>query len=179
MDSSHARPSIQPERANRGVSQTDGSTGVRKRNRLLNGDQQSRIAHALAQDRGQDARAGGLGSRAVCSRTPGRRLLGQLLERSSHVETDCDRRGDTGHHVRNRFTVVARRRVCRGRRTQEVYRTLTQQAAMTIRELTDLVDANWVHAAITIAAGKAEQGSRGRRMVEARRRLVGYDESMW
>jgi hypothetical protein len=60
-----------------------------------------------------------------------------------------------------------------------VYRTLTQQDAMTIRELTDLVDAKWVDAAITIAAGKAEQRSRGRRMVEARRRLVGYYESMW
>jgi len=42
---------------------------------------------------------------------------------------------------------------------------------MTIRELTDLVDHNGLHAAITIAAGKAEQRSRGCRMVEARRRL--------
>jgi hypothetical protein len=36
---------------------------------------------------------------------------------------------------------------------------------MTIRELTDLVDANGLHAAITIAAGNAEQRSRGRRML--------------
>ena len=50
---------------------------------------------------------------------------------------------------------------------------------MTIRELTDLVDVNGLHAAITIAAGKAEQRSRGRRMVEARRRLVGHYKSMW
>ena len=35
---------------------------------------------------------------------------------------------------------------------------------MTIRELTDLVDANGLHATITIAVGNAEQRSRGRRM---------------
>ena len=65
-----------------------------------------------------------------------------------------------------------------GRRTPEVYRTLTQQAAMTIRQLTDLVDAHGLHAAITIGAGKAEQRNRGRRMVEANRRLVGHYKSM-
>ena len=50
---------------------------------------------------------------------------------------------------------------------------------MTIRELTDLVDAHGMHAAITIGAGKAGQRSRGRRMVEANRRLVGHYQSMW
>jgi hypothetical protein len=95
-----------------------------------------------------------------------RRVLAQLLERSSHVETDGDRRESSDAEF------------AAGRRTPEVYRTLNQQAAMTIRELTDLVDAKWVHAAITIPAGKAKQRSRGRRMVEARRRLVGYYESM-
>jgi hypothetical protein len=96
-----------------------------------------------------------------------RRVLAQLLERSSHVETDLYRRESS------RDAEFAA-----GRRTPEVYRTLNQQTAMTIRELTDLVDAKWVPAPITIPAGKAEQRSRGRRMVEARRRLVGYYESM-
>jgi hypothetical protein len=49
---------------------------------------------------------------------------------------------------------------------------------MTIRQLSDLADANGLHAAITIAGGKAEQRSRARRMVAVRRRLVGYYESM-
>jgi hypothetical protein len=62
--------------------------------------------------------------------TARRRLLGQLLERSSHVETDCDRESSRDAEF------------AAGRRTPEVYKTLNQQAAMTIRELTDLVDAN-------------------------------------
>lgn len=49
---------------------------------------------------------------------------------------------------------------------------------MSISELGDLIEAHGLHAAIRIAAGKAEQRSRGRRMVAARRRLVEYYESM-
>jgi hypothetical protein len=79
--------------------------------------------------------------------TARRRLLGQLLERSSHVETDCDRESSRDAEF------------AAGRRTPEVYRTLTQQAAMTIRELSDLADANGLHAAITIAGGKANSAA--------------------
>ena len=44
----------------------------------------------------------------------------------------------------------------------------TAQAGMSISELGDLIEAHGLHAAIRIAAGKAEQRSRGRRMVAAR-----------
>ncbi len=55
----------------------------------------------------------------------------------------------------------------------EVYRTVTQQAAMTIRELTDLVDANGLHAAITIAVGTRNSAA------VATGCLVGFYESRW
>ena len=46
-----------------------------------------------------------------------------------------------------------------------------------ISELGDLVEAHGRDAAIRIAVGKVEQRDRGRHLVEARRRLVGYYES--
>ena len=64
-----------------------------------------------------------------------------------------------------------------GRRTAEAVRTLASQAGLTISELGDLVESHGRDAAIRIAVGKVEQRSRGRRMVEARRRLIGYYES--
>jgi hypothetical protein len=54
-----------------------------------------------------------------------------------------------------------------------VYRTVTQQAAMTIRELTDLVVANGLHAAITIAVGTRNSAA------VATGCLVGFYESIW
>jgi hypothetical protein len=67
-----------------------------------------------------------------------------------------------------------------GLRGAEVFRSLTQQAGMTIRELTDLVEAHGRDAAIKIAVGRVvERRSRGRHLVAARRRLVEHYESMW
>jgi hypothetical protein len=64
-----------------------------------------------------------------------------------------------------------------GRRTAEALRTLASQAGLTISELGDLVESRGRDAAIRIAVGRVEQRNRGRHLVEARRRLVGYYES--
>ena len=50
---------------------------------------------------------------------------------------------------------------------------------MTIRELTDLVEAHGRDAAIKIAVGRVERRSRGRHLVAARRRLVEHYANMW
>jgi hypothetical protein len=58
-----------------------------------------------------------------------------------------------------------------------VFRGLIAQANMTTKEFADLADSRGLPAAIRIAVGQVEQRNRGRHLVEARRRLVGYYES--
>ena len=65
------------------------------------------------------------------------------------------------------------------RRGAEVFRSLCSQAGITVRELTDLVDAHGLPEPIRLAVGKAERRKHGRHLVAARRRLVKYYESMW
>jgi hypothetical protein len=59
-----------------------------------------------------------------------------------------------------------------GRRSAEVFRSLTVQAGMSLRELSDLVESHGLNTAVRLAVGQAELRKRGHRMVEARRRLV-------
>jgi hypothetical protein len=58
-----------------------------------------------------------------------------------------------------------------------VFRSLCAQANMSTQQFADLAESRGLHAAIRIAVGQVEQRSRGRRMVEYRRRLLDYYES--
>jgi hypothetical protein len=65
-----------------------------------------------------------------------------------------------------------------GRRSSpEVIRSLCHHSGLTVRQLSDVAEAEGLPTAIAYAVWKGQQRARGRRMVEARRRLVGYYES--
>jgi hypothetical protein len=64
-----------------------------------------------------------------------------------------------------------------GVRTPPVFVSLCARANMSAKEFADLADSRGLHTAIRIAVGRAEQRSRGRRMIEHRRRLLSYYET--
>jgi hypothetical protein len=60
-----------------------------------------------------------------------------------------------------------------GRRSPpEVVRSLCHHSGLTVRQLSDVVEAEGLPTAIRFAVWKAEQRNRGRHLVEARRRLL-------
>jgi hypothetical protein len=67
--------------------------------------------------------------------------------------------------------------VAAGLRTLEVFRSLCDHSGLTRAQLDHVARTEGIPTAIRFAVWKAEQRKRGRSMVEARRRLVGYYES--
>jgi hypothetical protein len=69
--------------------------------------------------------------------------------------------------------------VAAGLRTRPaVYRSLLDHSGLTSAQLDAVAEAEGLPTAIEFAVWKAEQRKRGRHLVEARRRLVEYYESM-
>ena len=64
-----------------------------------------------------------------------------------------------------------------GLRTPEIFKSLCDHSGLTMRQLDEVAQAEGIPTAIRYAVWRSERRSRGRRMVEARRRLVGYYES--
>jgi hypothetical protein len=58
-----------------------------------------------------------------------------------------------------------------------IFRSLCDHSGLTMNQLEYVAEAEGVPTAIAYAVWKGQQRARGRRMVEARRRLVGYYES--
>jgi hypothetical protein len=61
-----------------------------------------------------------------------------------------------------------------GQRTPEVFRSLCDHSGLTRAQLDYVAQTEGIPTAIRYAVWKGQQRSCGRRMVEARRRLVGY-----
>jgi hypothetical protein len=59
----------------------------------------------------------------------------------------------------------------------EVIRSLCYHSGLTVRQLSDVVQAEGLPTAVRFAVWKAEQRARGRHLVAARRRLLDYYES--
>ena len=59
----------------------------------------------------------------------------------------------------------------------EIFRCLCDHSGLTRAQLDHVAKTEGIPTAIRYAVWKGEQRNRGRRMVEARRRLVGYYES--
>jgi enterochelin esterase-like enzyme len=64
-----------------------------------------------------------------------------------------------------------------GLRTPEVFRSLCDHSGLTTAQLDHVAQTEGIPTAIRYAVWKGQQRKRGRRMVGARRRLVGYYES--
>ena len=64
-----------------------------------------------------------------------------------------------------------------GLRTPEIFKSLCDHSGLTRAQLDHVAQTEGIPTAIRYAVWKAEQRSRGRRMVEARRRLLSYYES--
>jgi hypothetical protein len=62
-----------------------------------------------------------------------------------------------------------------GRRSAEVFQSLTEQAGMTMRELADAAESHGLPTAMRLT-GRAVRRKRGRQMVAARRCLVEHYE---
>ena len=60
-----------------------------------------------------------------------------------------------------------------------VYRSLLNHSGLTSEQLDHVAQTEGLSTAIKYAVWKGEQRKRGRHLVEARRRLVEYYESMW
>jgi hypothetical protein len=60
-----------------------------------------------------------------------------------------------------------------------VFRSLLDHSGLTPEQLDAVAEAEGIPTAIRYAVWKGQQRNRGRHLVEARRRLVEYYESMW
>ena len=64
-----------------------------------------------------------------------------------------------------------------GLRTPEIFKSLCDHSGLTRAQLDHVAKTEGIPTAIRYAVWKGEQRDQGRRMVEARRRLVGYYEN--